>query len=116
MTDLEQAYDDGLLEQAGSTRTWTAVVQRRLHAIGFNVDEIEPYEFAVSRSTRKGRCTAPRAERSTSASCIDAQTAYEYELMSEETYRELIEQLEATTPGCRLGAAQHGRITTCSCR
>ena len=92
VTDLEQAYSDGLLEKP-EYEEMNDLVRRRLHAIGFNVDEIEPYEFAVSVRAEGTLHRTESGEVEVSL-CIDAQTAYEYELMSEETYRELIEQLE----------------------
>ncbi len=92
VTDIEQAYNDGLLEKQ-EYEEMNALVRRRLHAIGFNVDEMEPYEFAVSVRAEGTLHRTENGEVEISL-CIDAQTAYDYELMSEETYRELIKQLE----------------------
>jgi len=93
VTDLEQAYDDGLLDKQRYD-DMVGRVQRRLQAVGFNVDEMEPYEFAVpvgaEGTLRRGDDGAVDVHL-----CIDAQTAFEYELMTEETYRDLIKRLEA---------------------
>jgi hypothetical protein len=69
-------------------------VQRRLQAVGFNVDEMEPYEFAV-RVDADGTLHRDDDGGVDVSLSIDAQTAYEYELMTEETYRDLIKRLEA---------------------
>ncbi|MGD0946045.1 MAG: hypothetical protein ABSA52_01335 [Candidatus Binatia bacterium] len=93
VTELEQVYDDGLLAKQQYDDV-VGLVQRRLQAVGFNVDEMEPYEFAV-RVDADGRLhRGDEGEVDVSLS-IDAQTAYEYELITEETYRELIKGLEA---------------------
>ena len=93
VTDLEQAYDDGLL---GKQQYDDVVgrVQRRLQAVGFNVDEMEPYDFAVRVDADGTLHRDDDGEVDVSLS-IDAQTAYEYELITEETYGELIKGLKA---------------------
>jgi hypothetical protein len=92
VTDLEQVHDDGLLDQPHYEEKLEGARQR-LRAVGLAVDEIEPYEFAVAV---RADGTLRRVENGEAdvRLCIDAQTAYEYGLMNEEDYRDLIRRLE----------------------
>lgn len=92
VTDLEQAYNDGLIGKRDCDDVM-ANVQRRLQAAGVRVQEIEPYEFAVPL----GADGMPRRNGARALEvrlCIDAHTAYEYQLLSEERYRGFIVRLE----------------------
>ncbi len=91
VTDPEQAYHDNLLSQDELEAT-VASVQDRLHAIGFMVKGIEPYEFAVSVAADGTLQRRDDGEVDVSL-CIDAQTAYEHGLISEAAYRDLVTSL-----------------------
>ncbi len=91
VTDLEQAYSDGLLGK-GTYENLVVQIRRRLQAVGFNAEEIEAYEFAVSLGA-DGRLHSDESGDVDVRLCVDAQTAYEYELLSERAYRDLIERL-----------------------
>ena len=91
VTDLEQAHNDGLLSK-DEYDGMVSNVQRRLHAAGFNADGIEPYEFAVSVAADGSLQRRPDGEVDVSL-CIDAQTAYERKLMTEEAYRDVVSRL-----------------------
>ena len=92
VTDLQQAYNEGLIGKR-EYDTIVGGVQRRLQAAEVRVEEIEPYEFAVPI----GADGLPRRTATGAVDvrlCIDAHTAYEYQLLSEERYREFIACLQ----------------------
>lgn len=91
VTDLGQACADGLIERE-EYETVLGAVRSRLQTIGVRADGIEEYEFVVSvqpdgalRRNENGGIDVRL--------CIDAQTAFEYGVLSEERYGELIDRV-----------------------
>ncbi len=91
-TDLGRARDDGLLSQ----REYAELIEqtgRRLRRIGLTDAALSDHECLVSLGKDGTVCRSPDGEVEISL-CIDALTAYEYELLTEAAFRRLTARLD----------------------
>jgi len=89
--DLEQAYDEGIISKEECANT-IQDAHRRLHALGFDDTRVEDQEFVVIIDNEGGlrRDEAGKIDVTLS---VDALTAFEYGLIDDGHYRNLIERL-----------------------
>jgi len=92
VTDLEQAYNEGLVGKREYESTLERV-RSRLHGLVLDAKGEEPSEFAVSVEA-DGSLRRDESGAIDVSLCIDALSAYQHELLSEAGYRSLIERLQ----------------------
>lgn len=89
--DLRGACDAGLLDKEEYDHA-AKLTRDRLHAIGFAEESLDDHEFVVL-PTEEGVLRRDESGEVEVRLCIDSLTAYEYDLLSENAYRELVRRL-----------------------
>lgn len=91
--DLEQACGQGLIDEADYHHALRRA-RDRLRELGINTEGLEDYELVMSVRDGETICRDLDGELDLRL-CIDAQSTYEYGLLSEQAYAQLIQQLDA---------------------
>lgn len=92
VSDLEQAYNDGLVSKREYERTLEAM-RRRLQALDLDAGQVEASEFAVpveaDGTVRRDENRAIRVSY-----CINAHTAHQHAVLTHEEFRTLLERFD----------------------